>query len=99
MKYSDAFESLHEMSLKTDIITSDKCHRVAFFLGRIVIYEKYGNYKDDAIRYLIEMPDNEWNIIQELMERHADSSVVVTKERRTMRIDWIRALDTIRAFN
>ena len=40
MKYSDAFESLHELSLNINLRTEVQYKRVAIFIGRVMMTER-----------------------------------------------------------
>ena len=111
MRYSNAFKKLLAMSLDIDDVENIKRsrqYRVAIFLGRIKIAEagfgslegiaKYKGYKTEALQHLVAMTDTEWKMVRELMEEQARSSLASVKWR-AMRTDWVRALDTLRAFS
>jgi len=107
MKYSEAFENLFNMSLDTNIVAHTKQEGIAFFLGRIAMaekrmgsiagVEKYLNYKEGALQHLVEITDIEWTMVREVMEEHISSSSASTWWK-AMRMEWVYALDTLRAF-
>lgn len=112
MKYSYAFEKLYMMSLGTDLRTGTKYKRVAHYLSRIVMAEQRPDlnslaWDDDltldeiknlVLQHLVEITDVEWKMIQGAMMGYASRSSGSDKWR-AMRMEWVCALDTIRAFS
>jgi len=112
MKYSYAFEKLYMMTLDTNLRTETKYKRVAHYLSRIMMAEHrpeldsiawdddltLDEIKDLALQHLVEITDVEWKMIQGAMRGYASRSAG-TDKWRAMRMEWVRALDTLRAFS
>lgn len=112
MKYSYAFERLYMMSLGTNLRMATKYKRVAHYLGRIAMADlrpeldslawdedsTLEEIKDLALQHLVEITDVEWKMIQGAMKGYASRSAGSDKWR-AMRMEWVYALDTIRAFS
>jgi hypothetical protein len=112
MTYSDAFESLYTLSLDMGLPTETKYKRVAMFLRRIrmaeLIKSERGmlwtdNFKNEykkelALCHVLNLTDVEWGKIKGAMMKYATASAG-TDKWRSKRIEWVRALDTLRAFS
>ena len=101
------------MALDTNLRTLTKYKRVAHYLGRIAMADlrpdldslaivhddlTLDEIKDLALQHLVEITDVEWKMIQGAMRGYASRSAG-TDKWRAMRVDWVRALDTLRAFS
>jgi len=84
-----------------DIVTDDE--RIAIYLILIPARFKWNaisaqEIKDRALELLPNLTDSEWKIIRENMVDIADDAVIINIYILNKRIDWIRALDTLREF-
>lgn len=107
MKYSDAFESLFDLTLASPKGTNIKYFCIAILLtqlkkadlghfGSSEMPDKwkttFTKKRDPALQYLVKLTNNEWALIKKAMLNHSDIP-------KNIQLNWVRDLDTLRAFS
>jgi hypothetical protein len=108
MRYSADFESLHELTANTNLMTKVKYMRVAFFLGRFMMSGHprneeglwariFTSRKDKILRHIEGLTEREWQMIQSAMLEYAD--MPDSDPWKDVCEDWICSISNIRVFN